>query len=67
MNAAPTTRSGREYIAGTTVATMRARPTVQLHASRCPGCGLDTVFDVATDECWTLDESDYGDAGSVPP
>lgn len=64
-----TTRSGREYIAGTTVATMRARPTVQLHASRCPDCGLDTVVDSTSEpeQVWTLDESDYGDAGSVHP
>ena len=62
-----TTRSGREYVSGTVVAAMRARPTVQLHASRCPGCGLDTVFDVDTGECWTLDDSDYGDDGSEAP
>ena len=62
-----TTRSGREYVSGTVVAAMRARPTVQLHASRCPGCGLDTVFDVDTGECWALDDSDYGDDGSEGP
>ena len=32
---------------------------------RCPGCGLDEVFDMDTEECWTLDGSDYGDEGST--
>ena len=37
--------------------------------SRCPGCGLDTVVDSTSghQQVWTLDESDYGDAGSVHP
>ena len=34
-------------------------------AFRCPGCGLDEVFDMDTEECWTLDGSDYGDEGST--
>ena len=63
------TRSGREYEAGTTTVARRARPGVRLFASRCPGCGLDTVVDRTSghQQVWTLDESDYGDAGSVRP
>ena len=61
------TRSGREYEAGTTTVARRARPGVRLVASRCPDCGLDTVVDRTSghQQVWTLDESDYGDAGSV--
>lgn len=36
-----------------------------LIADRCPDCGTDSVYDLATDEAWTLDETDYGPAGSV--
>ena len=63
------TRSGREYVAGTVTVARRARPGVRLFASRCPDCGLDTVVDYTSEpeQVWTLDESDYGDAGSVPP
>lgn len=63
------TRSGREYEAGTTTVARRARPGVRLFASRCPDCGLDTVVDRTSghQQVWTLDESDYGDAGSVRP
>ena len=63
------TRSGREYEAGTTTVARRARPGVRLFASRCPDCGLDTVVDRTSghQQVWTLDESDYGDAGSVHP
>ena len=63
------TRSGREYEAGTTTVARRARPGVRLVASRCPDCGLDTVVDRTSghQQVWTLDESDYGDAGSVHP
>ena len=62
-------RSGREYEAGTTTVARRARPGVRLFASRCPDCGLDTVVDRTSghQQVWTLDESDYGDAGSVRP
>ena len=40
---------------------------VRLFASRCPDCGLDTVVDYTSEpeQVWTLDESDYGDAGSA--
>lgn len=38
-----------------------------LHAFRCPDCGQVDVWDMASNEWWTLDESDYGPAGSVPP
>lgn len=41
-----------------------AWPLRVLHASRCGGCGLDTVWDMRTDEWWELDESDYGPDGS---
>lgn len=61
------TRSGREYVSGTTTVARRARPVVLLVVSRCPGCGLDTVVDRTSGhlQVWTLDESDYGDAGSA--
>lgn len=39
-------------------------PVQWLNALRCPDCGLTTVWDVRTDKCWTLDETDYGDEGS---
>lgn len=39
-------------------------PLYDLHAFRCPGCGEVEVWDQATDERWTLDESDYGPTGS---
>ena len=63
------TRSGREYVAGTVTVARRARPGVRMFASRCPDCGLDTVVDYTSEpeQVWTLDESDYGDAGSVHP
>lgn len=38
-----------------------------LHAFRCPDCGEVTVWDMTSDEWWTLDESDYGPQGSTPP
>ena len=45
----------------------RARALWRLRAFRCPDCRLDTVWDTDTDEWWTLDDSDYGDDGSVAP
>lgn len=42
-------------------------PVYDIHAFRCPGCGEVTVWDVASDEWWTLDESDYGPGGSTAP
>lgn len=46
-----------------------ARPHAlrDLHASRCPDCGQVDVWDMDSDEVWTLDESDYGPGGSMPP
>ncbi|MGZ0070008.1 hypothetical protein [Microbacterium arborescens] len=38
-----------------------------LHAFRCPDCGEVVVWDMDSDEWWTLDESDYGPEGSRPP
>ena len=37
----------------------------RLFAFRCPGCRLDTVWDMRTGETWTLDETDYGRKGSL--
>lgn len=42
----------------------RPRALWRLHAFRCHHCKLDTVWDVDTDEMWTLDHTDYGDEGS---
>lgn len=41
-------------------------PTRRLFATRCD-CGHDQVYDLDTDELWDLEDSDYGDAGSVDP
>lgn len=38
-----------------------------LYACRCPECGQVDVWDMDSDEWWTLDESDYGPEGSTPP
>lgn len=38
-----------------------------IHAFRCPDCGLVQVWDMDSNEWWTLDESDYGPKGSTPP
>lgn len=43
------------------------RGTRSLTAYRCPSCGADEVYDAATGEWWTLDESDYGPDGSTAP
>jgi len=40
---------------------------IRLLAFRCPDCRHDQVLDQDDDELWDLDESDYGDDGSVPP
>jgi hypothetical protein len=40
---------------------------VRLHVFRCPDCKTDLVWDTDTDEWWTLDDTDYGDDGSVDP
>ena len=34
---------------------------------RCPDCGFDTVWDTKAAQWWDLDDSDYGDEGSVHP
>ena len=39
----------------------------RLRAYRCPDCKLDTVWDIDTDDWWTLDHTDYSDDGSEPP
>lgn len=43
------------------------RPTYDLRALRCPTCGQVDVWDMESDEWWTLDPTDYGPAGSNPP
>lgn len=35
-----------------------------IYAFRCPHCGHDSVWDMATDQHWDLDPDDYGDEGS---
>ena len=39
----------------------------RLRAYRCPDCKLDTVWDIDTDDWWTLDHTDYSDDGSETP
>ncbi|XBB66883.1 hypothetical protein ABFU82_22665 [Nocardioides sp. WV_118_6] len=43
------------------------RHHVRLFAFRCPDCRHDQVLDQDDDQLWDLDETDYGDDGSVPP
>lgn len=38
-----------------------------LLATRCLGCGHDQVVDLRTNEVWDLDDTDYGEEGSVHP
>lgn len=45
----------------------KPRARWRLRALRCPDCQLDTVWDIETDEWWTLDHTDYGDEGSARP
>ena len=60
------TRSGREYQAGVQIVTANWRdPVTSIVACRCRGWGRDEVSDTDTEECWTLDGSDYGDEGST--
>ncbi|ROR91747.1 hypothetical protein [Nocardioides aurantiacus] len=40
---------------------------IELYASRCHLCDLDTVTDMTSGEVWTLDHTDYGDEGSSQP
>lgn len=39
-------------------------PVYDLHAFRCPACGEVTVWDMESDQWWTLDDADYGPTGS---
>ena len=45
----------------------RRHAAKDLRAFRCPDCGQVDVWDMDSDEWWTLDESDYGPNGSTPP
>ena len=60
-------RRGRHGRAIDLVVTKPAWPVVDLYAFRCPECHEDQVWDMRTDEWWTLDDSDYGPTGSVRP
>lgn len=54
-------KSGREYGIPTEVP---AQPLIALHAERCVTCGLDTVYETATESVWELDATDYRADGS---
>ena len=41
-----------------------ARVVANLALFRCPECEHDYVLDLANDEAWDLDPTDYTDAGS---
>lgn len=43
------------------------RKAMRWWAFRCPDCRGDVVHDLATDEWWTLDSTDYDDQGSDRP
>ena len=40
-------------------------PRRNLSAARCPHCGHDSVWDMATNEHWDLEPDDYGSEGST--
>lgn len=42
-----------------------AWPRPELVAFRCPDCGQDEVWDMRTNEWWTLGPEDYGPDGST--
>lgn len=42
-------------------------PVVDLFAFRCRDCGTDEVWDMRTNEWWTLGPEDYGPDGSTRP
>jgi hypothetical protein len=42
----------------------RGPVVLMLSVHRCPSCRLDTVFELETGQCWTLDVTDYGPQGS---
>ena len=44
-----------------------AWPLRDLFAFRCPDCKTDGVWDMRTDEWWTLGPEDYGTQGSERP
>lgn len=44
-----------------------AWPLADLTAIRCAGCGEVTVWDMRTDEWWTLGPEDFGPGGSTRP
>jgi hypothetical protein len=44
-----------------------AWPVIGLIAWRCGHCHLDEVWDMRSNEVWTLGPEDYGPAGSTPP
>lgn len=53
---------------GTPVYAQEPAPAYRdLHATRCPECGHDQVYDMATGEAWDLDDTDYGPDGSAAP
>jgi len=44
-----------------------AWPVIALYAWRCPNCRVDEVWDLRTNETWTLGPEDYGPDGSTAP
>ncbi len=44
-----------------------AWPVIALIAWRCGHCKLDEVWDMRSNEVWTLGPEDYGPQGSEPP
>lgn len=74
-DAAPFTARGRREPSAERVANAASLPRIgrptplvwsvyDLRAYRCPSCGIVSVWDMDSDELWTLDESDYGSTGS---
>ena len=57
-------RGGRKLHVPTMVP---AWPVKDLYAFHCPDCGVDDVWDMRTDEWWTLGPEDYGPDGSARP
>lgn len=58
----PTTLVNRGY-----VERLNGHPQFRLHVFRCQVCRHDVVTDTVTGGTWDLDDSDYGDDGSVVP
>lgn len=63
----PFTASGLRAADAGTGRFARRHAVKDLHALRCPDCGQVDVWDMDSDEWWTLDESDYGPNGSLAP